>query len=179
MAGLAGKRVALLVATGSEETELTVIRQVLVEAGAMPVILSPKKHELRLWMNVDWGNEIPVNAAVAGSQAEDYDALIIPGGLQAADTLRADRQAVQLVRDFINQGKVVAAMGHAVWVLIEAEAVGKRLVTSIESMRSDVINAGGTWIDDPAVMDGHVVTGRHRHDLPDFMAAVAEGLARE
>ncbi len=178
MPSLAGKRVALLVAAGSEQSELTVIREVLAEASVLPLLLSPKKHEMRMWANIDWGNVLPVDAAVLGARAEDYDALIIPGGLLAADTLRADRQVVRLVSDFLSQGKPVGAMGHAVWVLIEAGAVSGRIVTSPESIRTDVTNAGGTWIDDPAVHDRLIVTGRHRHDLPDFMAAMAEGLTR-
>ncbi len=143
------------------------------------MVLSPKKHAVRLWLNVDWGEVIPVETPVRDSQAEDYDALVIPGGVIAADTLRADRQVVKLVRDFLAQDKPVGAMGHAVWVLIEAEAVNGRMVTSIESIRSDVSHAGGTWVDDAAVHDGHVITGRHHHDLPDFVAAVAEDLARD
>ncbi len=179
MASLEGKRVALLVGAGSEQSELTVMREVLAEASVLPVLLSPKKHQVRLWMNVDWGATVAVDWAVVGSQAEDYDALIIPGGLLAADTLRADRQVVQLVRDMLAQGKPVGAMGHAVWVLIEAGAVAGRIVTSIESIRTDVTNAGGTWVDDAAAYDRLVATGRHRHDLPDFMAAMAEELARD
>lgn len=179
MASLSGKRVALLVAAGSEQSELSVMRDVLADSGAEPVVLSPKKQEVRLWKNVDWGVTVPVDAPVVDSRADDYDALVIPGGVIAADTLRADRQAVQLARDFIAQGKPVGAMGHAVWVLVEADAVGGRMVTSIESMRSDVMHAGATWVDDPAVHDGQLITGRHHHDLPDFMAAMAEELARE
>ena len=179
MASLVGKRVALLVAPGSAQSELSVLQKVLDDAGAHPVVVSPKKHEVRLWANADWGETIPVDRPVVTSLADDYDALIIPGGVMAADTLRADRQAVGLVRDFLGQDKPVGAMGHAVSVLIEAEAVLGKIVTSIESIRSDVVHAGGTWVDDPAVRDGHVITGRHHHDLPDFVAAVAEDLARD
>ena len=179
MASLLGKRVALLVAAGSEQSELEVLRDVLDEAGARPVVLSPKKQAVRLWMNVDWGDTIPVDTPVLGAQAEDYDAMIIPGGVIAADILRADHQVVSLVRDFLAQHKPVGAMGHAVWVLVEAEAVKRRMVTSIESIRSDVVHAGGSWVDEPAVYDNHVITGRHHHDLPDFVAAVAEDLARD
>ena len=178
MVGLAGKRVALLAATGSEQAEVSVIRDVLTEAGAMPVIVSPKKHELRLWLGLDWGEVMAVDATVGAVEAGDFDALIAVGGIIAADTLRADRQVVRLVQDALAQQRPVGAMGHAVWVLIEAGAVAGRIVTSIETIRTDVINAQGSWADDPAVNDRHVVTGRHRHDLPDFMAAMAEELAR-
>lgn len=179
MASLAGKRVALLVAGGSEQSEVTVLREVLAEAGAEAVVVSPKKLEVQLWMNIEWGDVVSVDTTVLDAQARDYDALIIPGGLIGADTLRIDRQAVQLVRDFLDRRKPVGAMGHAVWVLIEAEAIAGRMVTSLESIRTDVVNAGGTWLDDAAVLDRHVITGRHHHDLPDFMAAMAEELARD
>ncbi|HIJ61804.1 MAG TPA: hypothetical protein HPQ04_03855 [Rhodospirillaceae bacterium] len=179
MVGLAGKRVALLAANGSEQAEVTVIRKVLAEAGAMPVIVSPKKHELRLWSGIDWGDSLVVDAAVGTVEAGDFDAMIAIGGVLAADTLRADREVVRLVRDALGLARPVGAMGHAVWVLIEAGAVAGRIVTSIESIRTDVINAAGSWADDPAVNDRHVVTGRHRHDLPDFMAAMAEEMARD
>ena len=179
MASLTGKRIALLVASGSEQSELMVIREVLAESECDPVILSPKKQELRLWMNVDWGGIIGTDAPLVDCKAEEFDAMVIPGGLIGADTLRADRQSVGLVRDMVAQGKPVGAMGHAVWVLIEAGAVAGRIVTSIESIRTDVTNAGGIWVDDPAALDKGVATGRHRHDLPDLMAAIAEELARE
>ena len=178
MVGLTGKRVGLLVANGAEQAEVTVIREVLAEAGAVPVLVSPKKHELRLWQGTEWGECLAVDVAVGHVQADGFDALILIGGIIAADTLRADRQVVRLVQDALAQQRPVGAMGHAVWVLIEAGAVAGRIVTSIETIRTDVINAQGSWADDPAVNDRHVVTGRHRHDLPDFMAAMAEELAR-
>lgn len=179
MIGLTGKRVALMAADGAEQAEVTVIREVLAEAGAEPLVVSPKKHELRLWLGADWGERLPVDKALGGVQAGDFDALIVIGGILAADILRSDPLAVRLVRDALDQGRPVGAMGHAVWLPIEAGAVAGRIVTSIESIRTDVINAGGNWADDPAVNDRHLVTGRNRHDLPDFMAAMAEELARE
>jgi len=178
MVGLTGKRVGLLVANGAEQAEAMVVREVLAEAGAVPVLVSPKKHELRLWLGTGWGERVAVDAAVGNVQAGDFDALILIGGILAADTLRADRQVVRLVQDALVQERPVGAMGHAVWVLIEAGAVAGRIVTSIETIRTDVINAQGKWADDAAVNDRHVITGRHRHDLPDFMAAMAEDLAR-
>lgn len=178
-ASLTGKQVALLVASGSEQGEWMVVRDVLAEAGCPPTIISPKKQDLRLWMNSDWGAVIPIDLPLADCQAADFDALVIPGGVLGCDVLRADRQAVALVRDLVAQHKPVAAMSHAVWLLIEAGAVSGRIVTSAESIRTDVANAGGVWVNDPAASDRGVITGRHRHDLPDWLAAMAEELARE
>lgn len=174
MTPLNGKRIGILAASGSEQTEMMVIGRVLAEAGVTAVTVSPKKQALRGWLNTEWGESFPVDVAVVDATAEEFDGLIIPGGLIAADTLRSDRQAVELVRGVLGRGKPVAAVGHAPWVLIEAGVVRDRRVTSIEAIRSDLQHAGGLWLDDAAVADGPVVTGRNQHDLPDFMALFAE-----
>jgi len=174
MNDLNGKRIAILAASGSDQTEMTVIRRVLGEAGVTASIVSTKKQELRGWLNTEWGTSFAVDTAVIEARPDDYDGLVIPGGIIAADTLRADRQAVGLVRGLYIAGKPIAAVGHAPWVLIEAGALKERRATSIETIRSDIENAGAQWVDAAAVADGMVVTGRNQHDLPDFLAQFVE-----
>lgn len=171
---LDGRRIGILAANGSDQTEMTVIRRVLGEAGVATSIVSPKKQELHAWLNTEWGMNIAVDVAVIEARPDDFDGLVIPGGIIAADTLRADRQVVDLVRALYHAGKPIAAVGHAPWVLIEAGALKERRATSIESIRRDIENAGAEWQDAPAVSDGMVVTGRNQHDLPDFMAEFVE-----
>jgi protease I len=174
MNDLRGRRIGILAASGSDQTEMTVIRRVLDESGVTASVVSPKKQELRAWLNVDWGASIAVDLAVIEARPDDFDGLVIPGGLIAADTLRADRQAVDLVRALYSAGKPIAAVGHAPWVLIEAGALRERRATSFPGIRRDIENAGAQWLDAPAVTDGMIVTGRNQHDLPDFMAEFVE-----
>lgn len=174
MTALDGKRIGILAASGTEQTEMTVIRRVLGEAGVIATVVSPKKQELRGWLNTEWGDAFAVDLAVIDARPEDFDGLVLPGGVIAADTLRADRQAVALVAALLQRGRPVAAVGHAPWVLIEAGALRNRRATSIEGIRTDIENAGGLWVDQAAVADGPVVTGRNQHDLPDFMAQFVE-----
>ncbi len=176
MTRLGGKRIGILVANGSDQTEMTVIRSVLSEADVRPLLVSPKKQEVRGWQNTEWGASFAVDVAVIDARPEDFDGLLVPGGVIAADTLRADRQAVALVRGVLTRQRPVAAVGHAPWVLIEAGVVRHRRVTSIHAIRSDVENAGGLWVDQAAVTDGVIVTGRNQHDLPDFMAQFVEAV---
>lgn len=176
MNSLNGRRIGILSASGTDQTEMTVIRRVLDEAGVTASIVSTKKQELRGWLNTEWGISFAVDTAVIDARPGDYDGLVIPGGIIAADTLRADRQAVDLVRALYHAGKPVAAVGHAPWVLIEAGALKERRATSIETIRTDIANAGAQWVDAPAVLDGLVVTGRNQHDLPDFMAQFVEAV---
>lgn len=176
MSALSGKRIGILVASGSDQTEMTVMRQVMDDAEASPLLVSVKKNTVRGWLNTDWGGEFAVDLGILDASAADFDGVVIPGGLIGADTLRADKHAVRLVQDMLAGGKPVAAMGHAPWVLIEAGAVRHRRVTSIEAIRTDLENAGGLWVDEATMADGNVVSGRNRHDLPDFMAQFVEKL---
>ncbi len=174
MTALDGKRIGILSASGTEQTEITVIRRVLDEAGVLATIVSPKKEALRGWLNTEWGDSVAGDIALGEAQPEDFDGVVLPGGVIAADTLRADRQAVALVAALIRHGRPVAAVGHAPWVLIEAGALRNRRATSIAAIRTDIENAGGLWLDQATVADGPVVTGRNQHDLPDFMAQFVE-----
>ncbi|MBF0305702.1 MAG: DJ-1/PfpI family protein [Alphaproteobacteria bacterium] len=170
------KRVAILVASGFELAEFEAMREILEQAGIAVPVVSAKKHEVRGWDNTDWADSVPVEVAVLDASPADWDAVMIPGGLIAADTLRADQHAVRLVRDALDHGIPVAAIGHAPWVLSEAGALRGRRVTSHPAIRTDLENAGAHWLDEAAVVDGGVITGRHRHDLPDLLARLMHAI---
>jgi protease I len=176
MAALDGKTIAVMVASGFEQVELIVARQALEEEGAKVVVVSPKKEEVRGWRNVGWGDSFPVDVAVLDAKPQDFDAIMIPGGLISADTLRSDHHAVRLVREAHDARIPVAALGHAPWVLAEAGVLKGRKVTSINAIKTDLINAGASWLDDAVVIDRCVVTGRNHHDLPDFCAGVLDSI---
>jgi protease I len=166
--------VAMVVASGFEQGEMTILCRALSEDGHRLVVVSPKKHSVRSWDNTHWNGDIPVDVAAIDAEAQDFAALVLPGGLIGADTLRADEFIIRLVRDAATQGKPVAALGHAVWVLIEAGLAKGRAMTSAPAIRSDVVNAGATWQDSAAVEDGKVVTGRHGHDVVSFAELVCK-----
>ncbi|MBI5165231.1 MAG: DJ-1/PfpI family protein [Magnetospirillum sp.] len=167
-----GAVVGLVVASGFEQTEMTGLCRFLSEAGHHVRIVSPKKQMVRSWDNVRWNGDLPVDVAAVDAVAADFAALVVPGGLISADTLRADQAVVALVGAVASLARPVAATGHAPWVLVEAGLVSGRRVTAHPAIRSDLVNAGGLWIDDGAVRDGGVITGRHTHDLPAFAALV-------
>lgn len=169
-----GAKIAILVANGSDEVETAVMLKVLEDARAEPVLVSVKKHEARGWRNTEWGGTFAVDVAILDADAEEFGGLLVPGGVIGADTLRADAYAVDFVRNFLNQRKPVATIGHAPWLLVEAGAVRGRRLTSIPAIRNDLIHAGGQWIDAPAVRDGRLVTGRTHHDLPEVVARFVE-----
>ncbi|MBC7906749.1 MAG: DJ-1/PfpI family protein [Rhodospirillaceae bacterium] len=170
--------VAVVVASGFEQGEMTILCKVLAQAGHRVVVVSPKKHSVRAWDNTHWNGDIPVDVAAIDAEAQDFAALVLPGGLIGADTLRADDFIIGLVRDAATQGKPVAALGHAVWVLIEAGLAKGRLMTSAPAIRSDAVHAGADWQDAAAVEDGKVVTGRHGHDVNSFADLVVNVVGR-
>ncbi|MGE5548783.1 MAG: DJ-1/PfpI family protein [Solirubrobacterales bacterium] len=169
-------KVAVVVASGFEQTEMTAICKGLADAGHTVQVVSTKKHAARSWDNTRWNGDVPVDMAAIDAEAQDFDALVFPGGLIAADTLRSDDAVVRLVRDATAQGRPVAALGHAVWVLAEAGAIKGRAATSHPAIRTDVVNAGAQWRDQGAVADGTLITGRHGHDVGEFVAVVAGAL---
>jgi protease I len=176
MAALDGKTIGMMVASGFEQIEMIVARQAFEEEGAKVVVLSTKKEEVRGWRNVEWGESFPVDVSVLDAKPRDFDAIMIPGGLIAADTLRSDTHVVRLIREAHDLGISVAALGHAPWVLAEAGVLKGRKVTSINGIRTDLINAGGSWMDEAVVIDHGVVTGRNHHDLPDFCAGILDSI---
>jgi protease I len=175
-----GKRVALLVTEGFEQVELTEPRKALEEAGADVRLVSPAGGRVRAWKHTDWGDEFDVDLPLSAARVEDFDALVLPGGVLNPDKLRMDEDAVGFVRDFFGASKPVAAICHGPWMLVEADVVRGRKVTSYPSIRRDLENAGATWVDEEVVVDEGLVTSRKPDDLPAFnrkmVEAIAEGI---
>ena len=174
MGKIEGKRVAILAADGFEQSELMVPKQRLEEAGAKVDIISLKAGEIWGWQKGDWGDSIPVDRTIDAVNTDEYDALVIPGGVINPDLLRSDEDAVQLVRDFYAAKKPIAAVCHAPWVLVEAGLAKGRKMTSYNSMKTDVKNAGANWVDREVVVDQGVITSRNPGDLEAFSAKIIE-----
>ncbi|MDP9120959.1 MAG: type 1 glutamine amidotransferase [Acidobacteriota bacterium] len=168
MNSLQGKKVAILVADGFEQVELTEPRKTLEQAGAKTEIVSPAKGKVKGWDMKDWGRELTVDVPLSEARPNDYDALLLPGGVMSPDKLRMDRQAVDFVKSFFVAGKPVAAICHGPWTLIEAGVVRGRKMTSWPSLHTDLENAGAHWTDREVVVDGNLVTSRKPDDLPAF-----------
>jgi deglycase len=171
------KKIAFLVASeGIEKAELVEPWQALMDAGQTPVLMSPEDGDVQLFEHLDKANTQAVDVTVSKARVDDYDALVLPGGVANPDRLRTDAGAVSLVRDFIASGKPVAAICHAPWTLIEADVVRGKRLTSWPSLRTDVRNAGGEWVDEPSVVDGNLITSRNPDDIPAFNSALLEAL---
>jgi len=171
---LSGKRVAILATDGVEQVELTEPRKALDDAGATTVVVSPKEGKIKGWQHDHWGDEIPVDKALSDASADDFDALMLPGGVMNPDRLRTDKQAVQFVKAFFKAGKPVAAICHGPWLLVEADVVRNRAVTSWPSLQTDIRNAGGDWVDREVVTDMGLVTSRKPGDIPAFSRKMIE-----
>ncbi len=165
---LATRRVAVLAADGVEQVELIEPIRALEAAGAHVELVSLECGEIQCVNHLDLGDRFPVDRTVDEVQAGDYSALVIPGGVANPDFLRADERAVRLVRDFIERDKPVAAICHGPWVLVEADAVRGRTLTSWPSIKTDIVNAGGEWVDRETVVDQKLLTSRKPADLPAF-----------
>jgi protease I len=165
---LQGKKVAILVTDGFEQSELLEPRKALDEAGATTKVVSPANRKVRGWNHKEWGNEVPVDVSLDSAKAEDFDALLLPGGVMNPDQLRMNPEAVEFVKHFISAGKPVAAICHGPWTLIEAGAVRGRTMTSWPSLKTDLKNAGANWVDREVVHDQGLVTSRKPDDIPAF-----------
>lgn len=174
---LDGKKVAILVADGFEQVELTGPRKALEEAGATTEIVSPAKGWVQGFRHLDKADSFRVDVALREADAEEYDALLLPGGVASPDQLRGLPEAVGFVEDFLDEGKPIAAICHGPWTLIEAGAVAGRRVTSWPSLRTDLANAGAEWVDEEVVSDGGLITSRKPADLPAFSRTMIEEIA--
>lgn len=174
---LNGKRVAILATDGVEQSELLQPREALQEAGALTKVVSPKAGKIKAWQHGNWGEEIAVELPLEEARADDFDALLLPGGVMNPDRLRTDARAVQLVKDFFAAGKPVAAICHGPWLLVEADVVRGRTVTSWPSLQTDLRNAGADWVDREVVTDEGLVTSRKLDDIPAFIRKMIEEFA--
>lgn len=171
------KRVAFLVAPeGIERVELVEPWDAVRDAGHQPVLISTAEGEVQRFNHLDKADTQPVDLVVGSAAVDEHDALVLPGGVANPDALRMDEAAVQFVRDFVASGKPIAAICHAPWTLIEADAVRGRRLTSWPSLRTDLKNAGAEWVDERVVVDGNLVTSRKPDDLPAFISAMLESL---
>jgi protease I len=171
---LAGRRVAALVSLGFEQVELFDPRQALTEAGAIVDIVSPESETVRGWNHKKWGEEIDVDRSLDEARAEDYDALLLPGGVMSPDRLRMNPQAVEFVSRFFEEGKPIAVICHGPWTLVEADVVRGLTMTSYPSLKTDLENAGATWVDREVVVDRGIVSSRRPDDLPAFIEKMIE-----
>ena len=174
MKSLQGKKVAILTETGFEEVELTSPKQALEEAGAEVQIISPQKETVKAWDHDHWSIELKVDKHIDDAQVDDYDALMLPGGVLNPDKLRTNKNAVNFAKDFIDSGKPVAAICHGPQTLIETGLLDGRTLTSYPSIKTDLENAGADWVDREVVVDNGLVTSRSPKDLPAFNRKIIE-----
>jgi protease I len=165
---LNGVRVAILATDGFEQSELLEPRKALDEAGASTEVVSLKSGEIKGWNHKDWGQSVAVDQTLDSIDAKNYDALLLPGGVMNPDKLRMDPKAVAFVKAFVDAKKPVGAICHGPWTIIEAGAAKGRTLTSWPSLKTDIQNAGGRWLDQEAVVDGNFVTSRNPKDIPAF-----------
>ena len=172
-----GKRVAFLATDGVEEVEYTEPRKAVEAAGGIAELVSLADGEIQAVNHLDQGGKYPVERTVKNADIQDYDALVLPGGVANPDFLRTDPDAVRFVRDFVVAGKPVAAICHGPWTLVEAGVVDGRTLTSWPSLRTDLANAGATWVDEPVHVDNGLVTSRKPDDIPAFTEALLKEIA--
>jgi protease I len=168
------KKIAILATHGFEQSELEVPLQKLKEAGAQVQIVSLEAGEIKGWAKKDWGRPVSVDRTLDEAKPSDYDALVLPGGQINPDLLRVEPKAIEFIKGFWRDNKVIGAICHAPWLLIEAEIVKGRRVTSYHSIKTDVINAGGRWEDSEVVTDQGLVTSRNPGDLDAFSQKLIE-----
>lgn len=174
---LEGKKVAIIVTDGFEQVELTSPKEALEREGAICEIVSPKEGKVKGWKHVEWGHELKVDVPLAQASADDYDALLLPGGVMSPDKLRVLPEMRKLVKSFFEAGKPVAAICHGPWSLIDAGVIEGRKLTSWPTLETDLVNAGADWVDEEVVVEDGLVTSRKPDDLPAFNAKMIEEFA--
>jgi protease I len=178
MADLQGRKIAFVVANeGVERVELTEPWKAVEEAGGSPTLIAPKADKVQTFDHLDKSETFDVDLATAQAEVNEFDAVVLPGGVANPDQLRMDDAAVRFVREFVDSGKPVAVICHGPWTLVEAGVVDGRRLTSWPSLQTDIRNAGGEWTDEPLVRDGNLITSRKPDDLPVFCEALVEAVA--
>ncbi len=178
MANLNGKKIAIVATDGVEAVELTEPKKALENAGATVHVISLKTGQIRGANHGEAGPAIRVDKAIGEVKAADYDDLMLPGGVANPDELRTHKEVVQFVKSFVDSGKPVAAICHGPWMLIEADAVKGRTLTSWPSLKTDIANAGGHWVDKEVVSDRGMITSRNPNDIPAFNKMILEEFSR-
>jgi len=178
MEKLKGVKVAILVTDGFEQVELTEPRKALDDAGADTSIISPKRDVVRGWNFTDWGDNFAVDVALDKARPEDFDALLLPGGVTNPDRLRIEPKAVEFVKSFFSADKPVAAICHGPWTVIEAQAARGKRIAAWPSLKTDLSNAGAQWIDEEVVVDGKLVSSRKPDDIPAFNREIINVFSR-
>jgi deglycase len=171
---LQGKKIAFIATDMVEEVELTKPWEAVKEAGGQPELVSIETGEIQAFNHYDKSKTYKVDKDFSSARVNDYDGLVIPGGVGNPDTMRADDDAVEFVRSFFEAGKPVAVICHGPWMLVEADVVRGRKVTSWPSVKTDIVNAGGNWVDEEVVVDQGLVTSRKPDDLPAFCEKMVE-----
>ena len=169
-------RVMILATDGFEQSELVKPKAALEKAGIETTVVSLKSGEIRGWDRKDWGKSIKIDMTIDEANADDFDALLLPGGQMNPDILRMNENAIELIKDFDSAGKPIAAICHAPWLLVEANLLDGRTVTGWPSIRTDLLNAGADVVDREVVTDGNLITSRKPEDIPAFSRALIEKL---
>jgi protease I len=170
------KRVLILATDGFEQSELIDPRRSLEAAGVKTVVASPKAGEIKGWSHTDWGETVAVDLALEAVDADDFDALLLPGGQMNPDSLRLETRAIELIEEFHEARKPIAAICHGPWLLVEADIVDGRTVTGWPSIRTDLENAGADVVDQEVAIDGNIITSRKPDDIPAFSKALIDAL---
>ena len=168
MANIEGMKVAILIEDGFEEVEMTKPRKALDDAGAITSIVSPRPERVRAWNFTEWSKEYPVDVLLGRASSDQYDALLLPGGVMNPDKLRMNEKAVLFAKAFFDEGKPVAAICHGPWTIIETGYARGKKIASWPSLKTDLRNAGAEWMDQEAVVDGNLVSSRNPDDIPAF-----------
>jgi protease I len=174
---LNGTKVAILATDGVEQIELVEPRKALDDAGAVTHLISPNEGTIQAMNHDEKGDRLKVDRVLGDARASEYDALLLPGGVANPDRLRTDARAVQFVKEFMLSEKPVGAICHGPWLLVEANAVAGRTLTSWPSLQTDIRNAGGEWVDRPVQEDERLITSRKPDDIPQFNEAIVRGFA--